>query len=193
MKTVIPAELQKLLKKQPKLTLLDVRTPVEYAEVHVREARNVPLDGLDPRGLFASGQIQRGIKVYLICRTDSRSRDAAGIFLRYGFDQTVVIEGGTSAWIKAGLPVERGVVKVISLERQVRIAAGVLVVLGVVLGWLIHPFFYGVSAFVGAGLVFAGVSDWCGMGLLIAKLPWNRKASPEPTGGNAKVHLKPIA
>jgi hypothetical protein len=73
------------------------------------------------------------------------------------------------------LPVTRGVVKVISLERQVRIAAGSLVLVGVLLAIFVHPYFIGLSAFVGAGLVFAGITDWCGMGLLLAKLPWNSR------------------
>ena len=71
----------------------------------------------------------------------------------------------------------RGTVKVISLERQVRIAAGSLVFIGVALGCFVHRGFYGLSAFVGAGLVFAGITDFCGMGLLLAKLPWNKRST----------------
>ena len=92
-------------------------------------------------------------------------------------EQTVIIAGGTKAWIDAGLPVTRSEVQVISLERQVRIAAGSLVLVGAVLGWLVHPGFFGLSAFVGAGLVFAGITDFCGMGLLLARLPWNTRVS----------------
>ena len=86
-----------------------------------------------------------------------------------------MVEGGTLAWIEANLPVTRSAVKVISLERQVRIVAGSLVLIGVLLGWFVHPDFFGLSAFVGAGLVFAGITDFCGMGLLLAKLPWNTR------------------
>ena len=71
---------------------------------------------------------------------------------------------------------DRGAGRVISLERQVRIAAGSLVLTGVILAWFVNPCFIGLSAFVGAGLIFAGITDWCGMGLLLAKLPWNAKA-----------------
>ena len=78
------------------------------------------------------------------------------------------------AWERAGLPVKRSGVKALPLERQVRIAIGSLVVLGVVLGWLVHPAGYAMSALVGCGLIFAGVTDWCGMALLMAKMPWNR-------------------
>jgi hypothetical protein len=77
------------------------------------------------------------------------------------------------ACVEVGLPVVRGK-KTISLERQVRIAAGLLVLIGSLLGWLVHPVFIGLSAFVGAGLVFAGVTDTCGMGLMLARMPWNQ-------------------
>jgi rhodanese-related sulfurtransferase len=165
-----------LLDSHAGLTLIDVRTPVEYAEVHVPEARSVPLDQFDPRNLLASGQISKDGPVYLLCRSGARASKAAEKFVKEGLDNAVVVEGGTLAWIEAGLPVDRGTAKVISLERQVRIVAGLLVLAGVLLAIFVHPYFIGLSAFVGAGLVFAGVTDWCGMGLLLAKLPWNAKA-----------------
>ena len=94
--------------------------------------------------------------------------------------QRVNVEGGTLAWEQAGLPVVRGK-KAMSLERQVRIAAGSLVVLGTALGAFVHPGFLGLSAFVGAGLVFAGVTDTCGMGMVLARMPWNRAEPEEAT------------
>jgi rhodanese-related sulfurtransferase len=171
MKLISPIELQNLLAAQPGLPLLDVRTPVEFAEIHVPQARNVPLDQLQPGTL----QLLKDQPVYLLCRSGQRAAKAAEKFAKAGFIQPVVVTGGTLAWIDANLPVIRGQSKVISLERQVRIAAGALVLTGVLLGWFVHRGFYGVAAFVGAGLVFAGVTDFCGMGLLLAKLPWNRK------------------
>ena len=90
------------------------------------------------------------------------------------------IEGGTAAWEKMGLPVERGGSRVIALERQVRIAAGALVVLGVVLAWTIHRAFLALPGLVGAGLIFAGISDYCGMAMVLAKMPWNRLSPPTP-------------
>ena len=86
------------------------------------------------------------------------------------------VEGGTQAWDAAGLPVIRGQ-KAISLERQVRIAAGSLVLTGAVLSHWVHPWWIGLSGFVGAGLIFAGITDTCGMGLLLARMPWNNVAS----------------
>jgi hypothetical protein len=94
-----------------------------------------------------------------------------------GLDNAVVVEGGTIAWSDAGLPVERAAVKVMSLERQVRIGAGSLVLTGVLLAIFVHPYFLALSGFVGGGLVFAGITDWCGMGLLLAKAPWNNRVA----------------
>ena len=95
------------------------------------------------------------------------------MFQQAGYPNVVNVEGGTQACVSAGLPVVRGK-KAISLERQVRIAAGSLVLIGAVLAWLVHPAFIGLSAFVGAGLVFAGITDTCGMGMLLARMPWNQ-------------------
>ncbi len=172
MKTISPVELQQLLATRPDLPLLDVRTPPEFAAAHVPQARNIPLNELQP-GTFP---FQKEQPVYLLCQSGQRAMKAAEKFAKEGFVQPVVVAGGTLAWIDAKLPVTRGQSTVISLERQVRIAAGLLVLIGVVLGWFVHRGFFGLSAFVGAGLVFAGITDFCGMGLLLARLPWNRKA-----------------
>lgn len=177
MKTISPLELQQLLVAQPNLPLLDVRTPVEFTEVHVPQAQSIPLDEINPKELAGSGKIRKDQPVYLLCRSGQRATKAAEKFGKEGFANPIVVEGGTLAWIEANLPVTRGKSKVISLERQVRIVAGALVFTGVVLGWFVHPGFFGLSAFVGAGLVFAGITDFCGMGLLLAKAPWNKKSA----------------
>ena len=162
------------LGKGRKIDLIDVRTPAEFREVHVEQARNVPLDRLDPAAVAQARNGHKDEPLYLICRSGSRGRQACEKFLAAGFTNVVNVEGGTLACVESGLPVVRGK-KAISLERQVRIAAGLLVLLGAALGWLVHP------AFIGAGLVFAGITDTCGMGLLLARMPWNqvRDASPE--------------
>jgi len=173
MKTISPAELQQILVAQPSSPVIDVRTPVEFAEVHVPQARRVPLDELKPSSL----QLQKDQPVYLLCRSGQRATKAAEKFAKEGFSQPIVVEGGTLAWIKANLPVERSAVKVVSLERQVRIAAGALVFTGALLARFVNFDFIWLSGFVGAGLVFAGITDFCGMGLLLAKLPWNKRPS----------------
>jgi rhodanese-related sulfurtransferase len=177
MKTIAPFDLQKLIASHPELCLLDVRTPVEFAEVHVPQAQNEPLDRLEPKAFCAAKNLSPTSPVYILCRSGGRATKAAEMFAREGFDNCVVVEGGTLAWCAAGLPVNRSAVKVISLERQVRIAAGLLVLTGILLARFVHPGFIGLSAFVGAGLVFAGITDWCGMGMLLAKMPWNQAPS----------------
>jgi rhodanese-related sulfurtransferase len=161
------------------IDLIDVRTPLEYREVHIPAARNIPMDQLNPSAILEGRNGRQNQPLYLICRSGSRGRKACEAFLAAGFANVVNVEGGTLAWAEYGLPVVRGK-KAMSLERQVRIAAGLLVVLGAVLGWLVHPVFTGLSAFVGAGLVFAGITDTCGMGMLLAKMPWNRVKASNP-------------
>jgi len=170
--TISPRQLADLC-TSGKIDLIDVRTPVEYRELHATDARNMPLDRLDPVALMQARNGSKDEPLYVICRSGSRGRQACEKFLAAGFTNVVNVEGGTLAWAECGLPVVQGM-KAISLERQVRMAAGSLVLLGVLLGWLVHPAFLALSAFVGAGLVFAGVTDTCGMGLLLARMPWNR-------------------
>jgi rhodanese-related sulfurtransferase len=170
--TISPRQLADLC-QSGQIDLLDVRTPVEYRELHVAAARNVPLDKLDPAALMRTRNGSEDKPLYLICRSGSRGEQACEKFLAAGFTNVVNVEGGTLACVEGRLPVVRGK-KAISLERQVRLAAGLLVLLGALLGWLVHPAFVGLSAFVGAGLVFAGITDTCGMGLLLARMPWNQ-------------------
>jgi len=170
--TIDPPALAKLRSEGKKIELIDVRTPIEYQEVHLEIARNVPLDQLDPTALMKVRNGSGDDPLYLICRSGSRGQQACEKFVKAGFSNVVNVEGGTMACVEAGLPVVRGK-KAISLERQVRIAAGSLVLLGVGLSF-VHPAFIGLSAFVGAGLVFAGITDTCGMGLMLARMPWNQ-------------------
>ena len=169
--TISPRQLADLC-KSGKIELIDVRTPIEYREVHVEIARNVPLDQLDAAVLMHGRIGTANEPLYLICRSGSRGQQACEKFLAAGFTNVVNVEGGTLACVEAGLPVVRGK-KAISLERQVRIAAGSLVLLGAALSF-VHLAFIGLSAFVGAGLVFAGITDTCGMGMMLARMPWNQ-------------------
>ena len=172
--TVLPtAEFAGLCKNGNKIDLIDVRTPVEFREVHVNIARNVPLDQLDPATFMRTRDSSADEPVYLICRSGSRGQQACEKFINAGFLNVVNIQGGTMACIDAGLPVVRGA-KAISLERQVRIAAGSLALAGAALGWFVHPAFMGLSAFVGAGLIFSGLTETCGMGMILARMPWNK-------------------
>ncbi len=173
--TISPLELAALCRTGEPLELLDVRTPAEFGEVHVNVARNVPLDRLDPTAVKQSAAVAAGRPVYVICKSGGRGRQAAEKLAAAGIANVFNVEGGTSACEAAGLPLVRGK-KVMSLERQVRIAAGSLVLTGVVLSYFVHPYFIGLSAFVGAGLVFAGITDTCGMGMMLARMPWNQRS-----------------
>ena len=172
--TITPRRLAELRESGEPIELIDVRTPAEFGEVHIDFARNVPLDSLDP-GHFRHND-QREQPLYVVCRSGSRAAKASEKLASAGRANVVNVEGGTQAWIDAGLPVVRGR-KAMSLERQVRIAAGSLVLIGVLLGWFVHPAFLGLAAFVGAGLVFAGVTDTCGMAMFLARMSWNRRGA----------------
>jgi rhodanese-related sulfurtransferase len=151
--------------------LLDVRTPAEFSSVHIPGAVLHPLSELNIERVreFSQGKEQ----CVVICRSGGRARQAAQK-LAGAIPNIVVLEGGVTAWEAAGLPVERGA-GAISLERQVRIAAGALVLIGVLLGTLVNPLWYGLSGFIGAGLIFAGVTDTCGMAMVLAQMPWNTR------------------
>lgn len=149
-----------------------MRTPLEFREVHVDFARNVPLDRLDPQSVQQTRGPNSVEPLYVICRSGSRGKQACEKLASVGV-HVVNVEGGTLAWDAAGLPVVRGK-KAISLERQVRIVAGFLVLVGAVLAMVVHPYFAGLSAFIGAGLMFAGITDTCSMAMVLARMPWNQ-------------------
>ena len=171
---IAPEELHRRIAAGEPLDLIDVRTPAEFAAQHATPARLVPLDRLDP-GEFTAGR--GGRPLYVICQAGTRAKQAVQKLRAAGCAEAVLVTGGTNAWVEAGLPCVTGTSRVISLERQVRIAAGALVLVGVVLSLTVHPALVGLAALVGAGLVFAGATDWCGMGLLLARMPWNQSAA----------------
>ena len=151
-------------------TLIDVREYAEYAGGRVAQARLIPLGELERR----AAEINRAHPVYVMCRTGRRSAEAQRKLLAQGFSDVRNVQGGFMAWEAAGFPVERDQSAPWALERQVRFMAGLLVLLGVLLSIFVHPWFIGVAGFIGAGLVFAAVTDSCAMGMLLAKMPWNR-------------------
>lgn len=165
------AELGRRMKIEKDCSVVDVRMPGEYSAVHVEGAINVPLDGLTAEKVLGLRKGTSGA-IYVVCQSGGRSRKACQQLADAGV--TIVnVEGGTTACAAAGLPMVRGR-GVIGIDRQVRIAAGSLVLLGVATGLWIHPAGFGLAAFIGAGLVFAGVTDTCGMAMMLAVMPWNR-------------------
>lgn len=173
MQTITPSELNAKSQNES-VELIDVRTPAEFSEVHAQIARNIPLDRLDPQSLKQSRNGSADKPVYVICKSGGRSSKAYNQLSAAGFSNVVNVEGGTDAWVAAALPVVRGAKKAVSLDRQMRIVAGSLVIIGVILGFAVHPAFFGISGFVGAGLVMAGVTNICPMINMLAKMPWNQ-------------------
>lgn len=167
-----PAELAEVVGEYPGIRLLDVRSPGEFETVHVSGAYNVPLDTL---GEHAREVSTVSDPVVLICQSGQRARKAEDVLRNAGMANLHVLDGGMNGWVVAGLPVVRRA-KRVSLERQVRIVAGAIVAVTALLGALVAPGYAFVAAFVGSGLVFAGVTDTCTMGMLLARLPYNRPA-----------------
>lgn len=181
--TISPRQLYEKIASGAEVEIIDVRTPAEYASVHVTVARNLPLERLDAKQFCAARNGASG-PVYVICRSGTRAEQAIKTLAAAGASDLVCVEGGTVAWERDGLPVERGR-NVLPLDRQMRIAAGSMVLVGALLGWLVHPGFYALSAFVGGGLVFAGITDICPLAMFIARMPWNQAAGPSAAGSQA--------
>jgi rhodanese-related sulfurtransferase len=176
-KTIAPEELAKQRGSGKAVNLVDVRTPVEFREVHVDFARNIPLSELDVAKLTAERRESED-PLYVICRSGNRAGQACEQLAAAGV-QAVSVEGGTLAWDAAGLPVVRGK-KAMSLERQVRILIGAMVLASSLLAYFVHPYWIGLTAFFGGGLIFSGITDFCGLALILARMPWNQVAGSAP-------------
>jgi rhodanese-related sulfurtransferase len=164
---VSPQEIFESISRGAPVDLVDVRSPKEFEEVHATAARLVPLDTLDPKAFDADGRT-----VAVICKSGIRAKDAARRLGAAGVKNVVVVDGGTQAWVDAGLPVLRGK-KTIGVDGQTRIVAGSIAVIGGLLGFLVSPGWALLAAAVGGGLVMAGITDFCPLATLVAKMPWN--------------------
>lgn len=169
-----PREAQKLL-ESGKAILIDIREAEEFAREHIRGARHVPLSGLDRHDF--DRERADGKAAIFQCQSGRRTEINRERLVALGFQQAYVIEGGLNAWRAAGLPSHVDRKQPMELQRQVQIAAGSLVLAGVVLSVAMSPWFVLLSAGVGAGLVYTGVSGSCLMGQLLALMPWNRVAT----------------
>jgi rhodanese-related sulfurtransferase len=165
-----------LTNASPDICVLDVRTAAEVSAKSLPGCLHIPLHELTPEGLEKAikNSGKDGSCVYLLCQGGKRAEIAAGQLAGKLSGKLCVIDGGIQAVEAAQIPLQASTKKSMSIERQVRIAAGALVVIGVILGTWVNTGFYGLSAFVGAGLVFAGVTDTCAMGIVISRMPWNR-------------------
>lgn len=178
--SIRPRQLQDLSVQGHRYRLIDVRTPAEFHQVHADGAINVPLDTLDPTKLTTENGISPNETLYVICKMGGRSQKACIRMQAAGFSNVINVDGGTDEWVAENLPAVRGSGKsVISIQRQVQLVAGSLVLCGALLSFA-NPWFALLAAAIGAGLVFSGITDTCGMGTCLAKMPWNQAPKPNP-------------
>jgi rhodanese-related sulfurtransferase len=169
-----PDDLNELLANRIDVRLIDVRTPGEFESAHIFGAYNVPLDELPEHAREIAADDRTHF--VLVCQSGARARKAEEALRRSGLARLHILDGGMNAWLAAQKPARLGP-KRISLERQVRIIAGSLSAVGGALALAVNPWFAALPLLVGSGLVFAGVTDTCGMAMLLSKLPYNRAAS----------------
>jgi len=173
MQTISPSRAAELVRSGA--VMVDIREADEHARENIPGARHHALSRLDHNSPLRAGD---DVLIFH-CRSGARTKgNAARLAAAAPKCETFILDGGLEAWKKAGLPVALDRSQPIDLMRQVQIVAGSLVLLGAVLGYLVTPWFYGLSAFVGAGLLFAGVSGFCGMARVLAVMPWNRQVQP---------------
>lgn len=173
MKNLSPiAVKEKLEKERDTVCFIDVRSEDEYRSGHVPGSMCMPLDKIE------NGQVSvpQDKLVVLSCQSGNRSAKAKALLRSRGFTNVIEMEGGYSAWAGSGLPVNR-FSKSIPVIRQVLITAGLFVLSGTILGLLVHPGFFAVPLFMGAGLTFAGTTGWCGMAFILERMPWNRNST----------------
>jgi rhodanese-related sulfurtransferase len=172
-----PTELQRRLQTGD-VVLIDIREPSEYAREHILGARLVPLAAIDTHDF----DTERHKTVVFTCRSGNRTAMNAARLLAKGFREAHMLAGGLDAWKRAGLPVHLNRDAPIDLQRQVQIGAGGMALLGAILALLVSPWFILLSGFVGAGLMTAGLTGFCGMARILAVMPWNRRFVTSPAG-----------
>lgn len=164
-------EINKMFATGGECQVIDVREFSEFNSERIADAQLMPLSNFEKH----EAEIDHTKPVYLMCRSGNRAKQAAERLSKKGFKDVHVIEGGMLAWTEAKLPIVKGESNIWSLERQVRFVAGFLGILGGILALAVHPYFVGLSVFVGAGLMFAAVTDTCGMAMILARMPWNQQ------------------
>ncbi len=171
LRSITPQEAQRLI--DAGAVLVDIREPDEHARERIAQARSKPVSSLPQAGC----DVGTASQVIFHCRSGARTATNADRLSQSVPCEAFLLEGGLDAWKKAGLPVIADRSQPLELMRQVQLAAGSAVVLGVALGATVSPWFYALSAFVGAGLIFAGATGFCGLATLLRYMPWNRRAT----------------
>lgn len=165
--------LKRAIETEPAALLLDVRTSAEFKREHIAGATMVPLADLEPAA-FLKEQAKEHQKVFVICQSGARARKAIDAFEKAGFSNCALVKGGMEAWVQAGLPVERSSSAGLPISQQVQITVGFIVAVGSLLTLIVHPKFVWIPLFMGCGLIFAGTTGFCGLALILARMPWNR-------------------
>lgn len=171
MTEITAIELKAIEERKGRGQWVDVRSATEYAAGHLPGAFNIPMDQIEAR----LSDLRRDLPVVLICQSGKRARMVAGLLQPWRED-VVVLDGGTAAWTKAGFPIVSNTRTRWALERQVRLLAGSVVLVSAVLAVTLNPYWLYLSGFVGLGLTFAGLTDFCPMAILLCKMPWNRQS-----------------
>ena len=166
--SILPTELNHLLSTG--CCLVDVREPVEYAEEHISGAKLIPLGQLERR----ASEIDRSQPLVVMCRSGKRGAEGLKKLEALGFTAGRNLEGGILAWKAGGLPMAKGSKRVLPLMQQVQLTIGLGVLTGAILALTVNPNWVFLCAFFGAGLTFAGSTGWCGLAILLSKMPWNR-------------------
>lgn len=154
-----------------KAVLVDIRESDEFAREHVPGAHHVPLSGFNPADFPGDG----GKIAIFHCASGARTAEAAPRILGTTFAEVYQLDQGLAGWKKAGLQTVVNRKMPIAIQRQVQITAGMMTLIGVILGFTVSPWFFVLSGFVGAGLTFAGVSGTCAMATILGFMPWNRR------------------
>ncbi len=165
-------QVQQDLQSGKRVALIDVRTPVEHEEMRIAGSRLMPLDKLDAASVKAAAEGNE--RCILICRSGKRAEQAFEKLRAAGLENLVILEGGVTDWETAGLPLERSTRRRLPLMRQVQLIIGVLAITGSILALTVNKNFAIIPAILGAGLTMAGATGWCGLAILLSRMPWNK-------------------
>ena len=165
-------QLNQDLQSGKRVALIDVRTPVEHDEQRISGSHLMPLDRLDANAVKSTAQSAE--QCVIICRSGKRAEQAFQKLQAAGCENLSILDGGVTGWESAGLPLERSERKRLPLMRQVQLVIGVLALVGSILALTVHKNFAIIPAFLGAGLTMAGATGWCGLAILLSKMPWNK-------------------
>ncbi len=166
--------LHQFLTESTNVQIIDVRSVGEYRAGHIPGSIHIPYEEIQSRLEDVTGDRP----AVLVCQSGTRANIACDLIIQSRSNATVLM-GGFAEWCKAKYPVVVAQISNWSLERQVRFTAGLIILIGLILGTWVNPWLYMISAFIGVGLTFSGITNFCGMGVLMSKMPWNQPIQKE--------------